>query len=97
MRPRGQTPRMSRPQVVRREIKNCFNEAAGADPADAAKRALYPGCQFRFNEAAGADPADATSPPWGGSCSTGFNEAAGADPADAAWAAIATMASALLQ
>ena len=39
-----------------------FNEAAGADPADASSRqaAMTARC-WRFNEAAGADPADA----WG--------------------------------
>ena len=41
-----------------------FNEAAGADPADARETRLSltpsPSC---FNEAAGADPADATDAP----------------------------------
>ena len=38
-----------------------FNEAAGADPADAYKYLpLEPDSHLRFNEAAGADPADAT-------------------------------------
>ena len=46
-----------RPPPVR-----CFNEAAGADPADASAvrhSACDTGC---FNEAAGADPADALEP-----------------------------------
>ena len=61
MRPRGQTPRMRPPPSRRPAASAGFNEAAGADPADAR-------CAFRrgrtwgpagFNEAAGADPADA--------------------------------------
>ena len=39
---------------------NRFNEAAGADPADAGARSMWRGpWACRFNEAAGADPADA--------------------------------------
>ena len=35
MRPRGQTPRMRRIHATRRQHVKPFNEAAGADPADA--------------------------------------------------------------
>ena len=89
MRPRGQTPRMlPRIRCVISARKYGFNEAAGADPADARTPAsLRPGRrnQPRFNEAAGADPADA---PAGVAAlrvsrTRSFNEAAGADPADA--------------
>ena len=42
----------------------CFNEAAGADPADASSRSISDRpesrSRCRFNEAAGADPADAS-------------------------------------
>ena len=38
-----------------------FNEAAGADPADARARRSPRLGSGRFNEAAGADPADASS------------------------------------
>ena len=38
MRPRGQTPRMLLNAVRREKLNGCFNEAAGADPADAAGR-----------------------------------------------------------
>ena len=38
---------------------NRFNEAAGADPADAAATTASSPSSRRFNEAAGADPADA--------------------------------------
>ena len=41
-------------------IAPCFNEAAGADPADAARTRRCDRALRRFNEAAGADPADAT-------------------------------------
>ena len=37
----------------------CFNEAAGADPADAMSLRRRNGERRCFNEAAGADPADA--------------------------------------
>ena len=61
MRPRGQTPRMhlSQEEVLQNHPR--FNEAAGADPADALCMmhiGIY--IQWGFNEAAGADPADAT-------------------------------------
>ena len=66
-------------------VSSRFNEAAGADPADAARMGRTLGGNPGFNEAAGADPADAcprardpSSP------KPRFNEAAGADPADAA-------------
>ena len=68
----------------RDDRKKRFNEAAGADPADARRRCRGSAPQRRrFNEAAGADPADARSrfPETGGDVC--FNEAAGADPADA--------------
>ena len=61
MRPRGQTPRMlSEGNVLSSYPVPRFNEAAGADPADAWAGTLD-GAQAaqRFNEAAGADPADA--------------------------------------
>ena len=62
-----------------------FNEAAGADPADACRHLSMNSTGSRcFNEAAGADPADARASLSESSrhlrC---FNEAAGADPADA--------------
>ena len=66
-------------------FRGCFNEAAGAYPADAHLLVFLADPQKRFNEAAGAYPADA--PRTGGldcpyrAC---FNEAAGAYPADAA-------------
>ena len=50
MRPIGRYPTINRP---------CFNEAAGADPADAFSRRPVSGSLAGFNEAAGADPADA--------------------------------------
>ena len=85
MRPRGQTPRMPPTTRPATPTRRRFNEAAGADPADADKLAEGICCSvFRFNEAAGADPADAPA-----SCPATrlrrdrFNEAAGADPADA--------------
>ena len=63
-----------------------FNEAAGADPADARLSNMQRliGGGACFNEAAGADPADAPggAAPGGGHWGR-FNEAAGADPADA--------------
>ena len=61
-----------------------FNEAAGADPADARRTWIDSSLVLtRFNEAAGADPADATSAEPSGVGISRFNEAAGADPADA--------------
>ena len=65
MRPRGQTPRMPAIEGVRERgpvVRTGFNEAAGADPADAGWDSLDPGYgrPSCFNEAAGADPADAT-------------------------------------
>ena len=68
-----------------------FNEAAGADPADARISKMSSAsqtCPWRsFNEAAGADPADAhtllTLDQDKSREFAGFNEAAGADPADA--------------
>ena len=66
MRPRGQTPRMpvaapDTQALIDGSYLTRFNEAAGADPADAADgcgacRMTISCC---FNEAAGADPADA--------------------------------------
>ena len=44
--------------------RECFNEAAGADPADARAYSVLAIPRWRttscFNEAAGADPADAS-------------------------------------
>ena len=60
MRPRGQTPRMRPGGPRRRSCRASFNEAAGADPADApCSRSRAAPCGCCFNEAAGADPADA--------------------------------------
>ena len=65
MRPRGQTPRMHEKSRIihldRPELR--FNEAAGADPADASTSRNIPNRTMRFNEAAGADPADAPPRP----------------------------------
>ena len=59
MRPRGQTPRMLAISRSASHRPRSFNEAAGADPADAIT-GLSSGCDVScFNEAAGADPADA--------------------------------------
>ena len=61
-----------------------FNEAAGADPADALDLGGLERIAAAFNEAAGADPADALSTlRLHGHGAAAFNEAAGADPADA--------------
>ena len=85
MRPRGQTPRMPPRDRAGAGRTRGFNEAAGADPADAPAPTTcrVPGvCDF--NEAAGADPADAAEPGAKPRTARGyFNEAAGADPADA--------------
>ena len=60
MRPRGQTPRMPSAEEKVRFYPVGFNEAAGADPADApAGRSESREAARCFNEAAGADPADA--------------------------------------
>ena len=61
MRPRGQTPRMPEGAEAEAEGADRFNEAAGADPADAqaARQSTDKNLKNRFNEAAGADPADA--------------------------------------
>ena len=60
MRPRGQTPRMHATGHGRlRSGSGGFNEAAGADPADACRAVCLVWRFRRFNEAAGADPADA--------------------------------------
>ena len=85
MRPRGQTPRMPATGISSSFIHSCFNEAAGADPADARGAATSSSTtRRRFNEAAGADPADARAEFVKDQlCYTCFNEAAGADPADA--------------
>ena len=77
MRPRGQTPRMPRSTVER--PKSRFNEAAGADPADARRQPGYAQLvEARFNEAAGADPADARV-----RVTVKSPSMTGADPADA--------------
>ena len=61
MRPRGQTPRMRRLRTDPVNDPIRFNEAAGADPADAypAHAVINASGGRCFNEAAGADPADA--------------------------------------
>ena len=61
MRPRGQTPRMRRQHVLvgLNPGRPAFNEAAGADPADAHRSVRERRITLPFNEAAGADPADA--------------------------------------
>ena len=47
-------------RTSRRPSSPCFNEAAGADPADARLFSRQDASERRrFNEAAGADPADA--------------------------------------
>ena len=60
MRPRGQTPRMPSSRSATHDTHHRFNEAAGADPADAMTPFFVKvENEYRFNEAAGADPADA--------------------------------------
>ena len=63
MRPRGQTPRMLEPrdEPAQNLLLAGFNEAAGADPADASgvEEGGLKSTPPSFNEAAGADPADA--------------------------------------
>ena len=67
MRPRGQTPRMPAPTGPSQTPSSSrFNEAAGADPADACLSRWFVDATIRFNEAAGADPADATARPVAG-------------------------------
>ena len=84
MRPRGQTPRMLAGQgLPLPPPRNSFNEAAGADPADASRGLSFRARWSCFNEAAGADPADASVPNTNRPPPGSFNEAAGADPADA--------------
>ena len=69
--------------AIRRRPPRSFNEAAGADPADALAADHFARIQPCFNEAAGADPADAFDSWWCARIRFRFNEAAGADPADA--------------
>ena len=70
--------------AMRAAVAAAFNEAAGADPADAHAHGHRGRDRRPFNEAAGADPADARRRPRPRRPRATFNEAAGADPADAA-------------
>ena len=85
MRPRGQTPRMREFGSPTSLATRCFNEAAGADPADALQSKAgwprrCPASMRPRGQTPRMRPGSRSSSPTAAPC---FNEAAGADPADA--------------
>ena len=85
MRPRGQTPRMRCPADRSAGRRRRFNEAAGADPADAAliaRRRSRP-CSASMRPRGQTPRMRGIGPRSAARSHLRFNEAAGADPADA--------------